>query len=134
MESAGVWWDERRIGTQLAPTGRDTTVWDEWLPSRLELWHPDMSEWRSRSSAAGNIRAQRMQRLAASRRTSAPTARDLSDPLPRILSGKSHTDKVHKDLWEMSASPVVTDSVVEEFWATHGYLETIDRHLRVPRR
>ena len=114
----GVWWEERRIGTQLAPTACDASIWDEWLPSRLELWHPDMCEWRSRSSAAGNARAQRLQQLAASTRTPAPTARDLADPLPRILSGKSHSDKVHKELWETPADAVVTDSVVEEFWAT----------------
>jgi hypothetical protein len=114
--NAGVWWDERRIGTQLAPTGRDASIWEEWLPSRLELWHPDMSEWRRRASAAGNARAQRMQRLVASTQTSAPTARDISDPLPRILSGKSHNDKLHKELWEMPADAVVTESTVEEFW------------------
>lgn len=111
-----MWWDERRIGTQLAPTGRDSSIWEEWLPSRLELWHPDMTEWRRRSSAAGNVRAQRMQRLVASTQTSAPTSRDISDPLPRILSGKSHNDKLHKELWEMPADAVVTESTVEEFW------------------
>lgn len=57
-----------------------------------------------------------MQRLVASTQTSVPTARDISDPLPRILSGKSHNDKLHKELWEMPADAVVTESTVEEFW------------------
>jgi hypothetical protein len=77
-----------------------------------------MMEWRARASAAGNDRALRMEQLAASSGTLAPTAHALADPLPRVLSGKSHSDSAHKDLWSLPPDSVVTDSVVEEFWKT----------------
>ena len=66
----GAWWSERRIGTQLPATKLDPTVWEEWLPPRSELWHPDVGlGLRPRAAAAGNPTA-----LAAAALVSQPRA------------------------------------------------------------
>ena len=108
-KAKAVWWDETVLGTHLSATTLNPKVWDEWLPARLELWHPDMLLWRRRAADCGNPLALAL--VAGSLAGTAPTAATLADPMQSM-------DAVAMDaMGGVGKGVLLSELAVSSFWS-----------------